>query len=113
MLKHVLPLLVVVVAAGSPAAEPSSGERYGPPSLKPALSTPSDLPARDGVIGPETYPKAEGILEENGIEIAQGGARRPIASNMEVAVEPARGLVNEYGATKKPMRLLLRLATSF
>lgn len=113
MLKVALSLIIVSLAAATPAAARQSAATFGPPSTK-SLTIVRLEPAKRHVFGSRIeYGKPDNLLAENGVKIANGGARRPIAPNMEVALEPARGLVDAFGEPKKPMRLLLRVGTSF
>lgn len=113
MLKVALPLVIVSFAASTPAAARQSAATFGPPSPKSTTAPRLEWPTRDGFGSRAEYGKPDNLLTENGVMLTRGSARRPIARNMEVALEPARGLVDRYGEPKKPMRLLLRVGTSF
>ncbi len=110
MLKHILALAIAPLASGAWAQASSS---YGPPSPKPGAAS-HRAPVARGALGHiPPYRKQDSLLAANGVKIANGGARRPIASNMELALEPAKGLVDPFGEKKKPMRLLVRVGTRF
>lgn len=115
MLKPLTSLAIAALLGATPALARQTAPNHGPPApdaQHAAASAPK--PGAPGVLGPvPTGPEEETLLTANGVTIANGGARRPIAPNTELALEPARGLVDQFGDPKKPMRFLLRVGTRF
>jgi hypothetical protein len=113
MLKPLPTLAIAALMGAAPGAAQASTAAYGPPRLDEKLATAPAPRARGAFSRLPPYPYAESLLAANGVTIADGSARRPIAPNTDLAVERAKGLVDKFGDAKKPMRLLLRVGTRF
>lgn len=105
-------IFCLAVLAAAAQARPTVSV-YGPAVHSPSGTAADLASSRYALPASTALPREGGLMTAAGVRIVDGGARRSLAPNVDLAVEGGRGLIDEYGKPQKPVRLLFRLGREF